>query len=64
MWHAWDRWETQDFCKKARKLEGKRPLRRPGCSLEDSIGMDLKNIGVRVWIGFIWLRTGTSVKLL
>jgi hypothetical protein len=46
------------------KLEGKRPLERPRRRGEDRIRMDLREIGLGVWIGFDWLRTGTSGGLL
>jgi hypothetical protein len=42
------------------KPEGKRPLGRPRCRLEDEIRMDLRETGLGVWIGFDWLRTGTG----
>jgi hypothetical protein len=40
------------------KPEGKRPLGRPGRSLEDNNNMGLRKHGA-VWTGFIWLRIGT-----
>jgi hypothetical protein len=47
------------------KPEGKRPLGRPRRRWEDGIRMDLPmEIGLGVWIGFNWLRTGTGVGLL
>jgi hypothetical protein len=47
------------------KLEGKRPLERPRHSWEDGIKMDLGKSGWgEAWIGFNWLRIGTSGKLL
>ena len=39
------------------KPTGKRPLRRPRRRRENSIRMDLEEIGIRV-IGLIWLRLG------
>jgi hypothetical protein len=42
------------------KPEGKRPLGRPRRGWEDGIRMDLKEIGLGVWIGFNWLWTGTG----
>jgi hypothetical protein len=42
------------------KPEGKRPLGRPRRRWEDGISMDLREIGLRVWIGLDWLRTGTG----
>jgi hypothetical protein len=44
-----------------RKREGKRPLGRPTRRWEDN-KMDLKE--GKVWSGCIWLRIGTSGKLL
>jgi hypothetical protein len=37
------------------KSEGKRPLGRPRRRWEDGIRMDLRDIGLGVWIGFDWL---------
>jgi hypothetical protein len=34
------------------KPEGKRPLGRLRCRWEDGIRMDLREIGLGVWIGF------------
>jgi len=49
-----------------RKPEGKKiPLRRPGCKWEDNITIDLKEtVCVKLWTGFIWLRTGASDRFL
>jgi hypothetical protein len=44
--------------------EGKRPLGRPRRRWEDGIRMDLSEIGLGVWIGFDWLRTGAGGGLL
>jgi hypothetical protein len=41
------------------KLEGKRPLRRLGYRWDD-IKIDLREMGGKVWTGYIWIRTGTS----
>jgi hypothetical protein len=46
------------------KPEGKRPLGRPRRRWEYGIRMDFKEIGLGVWIGFEWLRTGTDGGLL
>jgi hypothetical protein len=46
------------------KPEGKRPHGRPRRRWEDGIRMDLREIGMGVWIGFDWLRTGTGGGLL
>jgi hypothetical protein len=46
------------------KPEGKRALGRPLHRWEDGIGMDLREIGLGVWIGFDWLRIGTGGELL
>ena len=42
------------------KTEGKRPRGRHRHSLEDSIMMDLQEVGCGgVWTGLSWLRIGT-----
>jgi hypothetical protein len=41
-----------------------RPLGKYRRRWEDNIRMDLRKIWGRVWIGFIWLRIGTSGGLL
>jgi hypothetical protein len=48
------------------KPEGKRPLGRPRRSWVDNIKMDLRETewDGMVWIGLIWLRIGTSGRLL
>jgi hypothetical protein len=46
------------------KPEGKRTLGRPRRRWEDGIGIDLRGIGLGVWIGFDWLRIGTDGRLL
>jgi hypothetical protein len=46
------------------KPEGKRPHGRPRRRWEDGIRMDLRAIGLGVWIGFDWLKTGTGGGLL
>jgi hypothetical protein len=59
MWQAWERIEK---CTRfgVGKPEGKRPLGRPRRRWEDGIRMDLREIGLGVWIGFDWLKTGTG----
>jgi hypothetical protein len=42
---------------------GKRPLGRPGRRWVDNIKIDLRYNGMG-WIGSIWLRIGTSGRLL
>jgi hypothetical protein len=42
------------------KPEGKRPLGRPRRRWEDSIKMDLQEVGWGVWTGLSWLRIGTG----
>jgi hypothetical protein len=44
--------------------EGRRPLVRPRRRWEDNIKMDLREIGLGMWIGFIGLRIGTGGELL
>jgi alpha-glucosidase (family GH31 glycosyl hydrolase) len=59
MWHAWERrqkctrfwWESQ---------KEKDNLENQGV---DGIRMDRRETGWRVWIGFNWLRIGTSGEL-
>jgi hypothetical protein len=46
------------------KPEGNRPLGRPRRRWEDGIRMDLKEIGLGVWIGSSWLRIGAGGGLL
>jgi hypothetical protein len=46
------------------KPEGKKPLGRPRCRWENGIRMDIREIGLGVWIGFDWLRTGIGGGLL
>jgi hypothetical protein len=47
-----------------RKPGEKTPLGRPRCRWENSIRMDVREMDGRVWNGFIWLRLGTSGRLL
>jgi hypothetical protein len=61
MWHTWER---NVYKVLMGKPEGKRPLGRPRHRWEDGIRMDLMEIGLRVWIGFIWLRIGIGGGLL
>jgi hypothetical protein len=42
------------------KPEGKRQLRKPRLKLEDNIKIDLQEVGLGAWTGFIWLRIGTG----
>jgi hypothetical protein len=48
------------------KPEGKRTLGRRRCRWVDNIKMDLRQIGWdgMIWIALIWLRIGTSGRLL
>jgi hypothetical protein len=41
------------------ELEGKKPLGRPRHRWEDNIKMDHREVGIEVWIVFIWLTIGT-----
>jgi hypothetical protein len=43
-----------------RKFEWERPLARTKCRQGDTIKMYFKERGCDMWIGFIWLRIGTS----
>jgi hypothetical protein len=47
-----------------RKHEGKRLRGRPRHRWEDTIRMDLREVGGMVQNGFFWLRIKTSSKLL
>jgi hypothetical protein len=40
--------------------EGKRVLRSSRHKWEDNVTMDLWEVGLRVWIGLVWLRIGTG----
>jgi len=42
------------------KLKEKRPFGRPSRRRENNIKMDVQEVGVGVWTGSFWLRTGTS----
>jgi hypothetical protein len=44
--------------------EGRRPLGRPRRIWEDNIKMDLREVGLGMWIGFIGLRIWTGGGLL
>jgi hypothetical protein len=44
--------------------KGIRPLERSRRRWKGNIRMDLRRQGVKVWTGFIWIRTGTSGGLL
>jgi hypothetical protein len=46
------------------KSERRRPLERPRRRWEDGVRMDFRKIGLGVWNGFDWLRTGTGGGLL
>jgi hypothetical protein len=46
------------------KPEEKRPLGRPRCRWVDDIKMDVGEMGWMVLTGLVWLRIGTSGKLL
>jgi hypothetical protein len=46
------------------KPKRKRPLGRPRRRWKDGIRMDLREIGLRMWIGFDWLRIRTGGGLL
>jgi hypothetical protein len=45
------------------KCEGKRFLGRPRRRWEGNINIEVKQVESKVWIGFIWLRIGTSDRL-
>jgi hypothetical protein len=60
MWHE----ESKVYKGLMGKPEGKGPLGRSRRRWEDGIRMDLREIGLGVWIGFDWLKTGTGGGLL
>jgi hypothetical protein len=47
-----------------RKSEVRKPLRRYKSRWEDNIGNFLKKVDVRMWAGFLWLRTASCYELL
>jgi hypothetical protein len=47
-----------------RRPEGKRPHGRTRRRWEDNVKMDVKEIGLEVWIGFVRFRIGTGGRLL
>jgi hypothetical protein len=42
------------------KFEVKRPIGRPQHRWKDTIRMDLRKQGKKLWTGFLWLRIRTS----
>jgi hypothetical protein len=46
------------------KPEGRRPLERPRRRWNNGIRMDLREIGLGVWIGFDWIMIGSGGGLL
>jgi hypothetical protein len=46
------------------KLEGKRQIRRPRLGWDDGMKINIREIRFRLWIGVMWLRVGTSGRLL
>jgi hypothetical protein len=42
------------------KPEGKGSLEGPGLTWDDNFKIDLREAGLEVWTGFIWLRIETS----
>jgi hypothetical protein len=47
-----------------RKTEAKKHLGNNGIDWKDNMKMDLTNLLVRMWTGFIWFRIGSSDSLL
>jgi len=41
------------------KPEGKKPLERSRCRLDDNIKIDIQEVGWASWAGLIWLRVVT-----
>jgi hypothetical protein len=56
-WNAREIWQTHA---KVWSENPKRLCGRPKRRWEDNIRIDLREIGGKVWTGFIWLRIGTS----
>ena len=48
----------------AGKPEGRRPLVRPRRRWEGNIKMDLREVGLGAWTGYMWLRFRTGGVLL
>ena len=46
------------------RLDGKRPLVRPGCKWDDNSKIDLRETIWEAWTGLIWLRMGAGSALL
>jgi hypothetical protein len=46
------------------KFEGKRQIRRPRLGWDDGMKINIREIRFRLWIGVMWLRVGTSGRLL
>jgi hypothetical protein len=46
------------------KPERKRPLGRPRREWENNIRMELREYGMKMWNGFVWIRVATSGGLL
>jgi hypothetical protein len=58
-------WDRRNACRiLVGKPEGKRPVARPRCRLEDNIKMDLRELAWSDMNWMIWLRIGTSGRLL
>jgi hypothetical protein len=67
MWHAWERREkcTRFWWESPKERDhSEDQVGRPSRRWEDGIRIDLWEIGLRVWIGFDWLRIGTGGGLL
>jgi hypothetical protein len=54
MWHEWDTRQVNSVL--VGRREGKRPLGRPRLRGEDNIKMDLEEVRLGAWTGFVWLR--------
>jgi hypothetical protein len=55
---------TNAYKTRLRKREGKKQFNSPRNIWEDNIKMTLKDLGMRVWTGFNWLRTESSGRIL
>jgi len=62
MWHIWERRDAQRVL--VQKCEGKRPRVRPSCKWRIILKCIIRSLVRRTWTGLIWLRVGTSGRLL
>jgi hypothetical protein len=63
MWHVWGK-KRVAYRILAGTPEGRRPFWRPRRRWEDTIKMDLEEVGWEAWTGLSWLSLGTGGGLL